>query len=172
MDNYRELQIVNSTESAIVDAEDFLRLNRYRWHVMESGKQTYIYRVRFIGGRQRNQLLSRDVTGAPRGVYVRHINGDKFDFRRSNLNMESGSICHNRHSKRAPFTVHITINSQHFYVGSWPTREIAEWVKETAAQAAISLRGARTSSGRRLSYKSIQRALDLATGREVSSKAA
>jgi hypothetical protein len=145
---------------AIVDAEDFLRLNRYRWLVMASGKQTYVYRSRLIAGRQRTLLLARAITNAPRGVFVRHLNGDAFDFRRANLKVEGGSVCENRHSKRNPFTVHITIDSKHFYVGSWPTKEWAEVIREIAQKTAARLRG------RGRSYKSIQRALDLATGRE------
>jgi hypothetical protein len=166
MKPYRELPLVNSEQTAIVDLEDYLRLNRYRWHLMRVGKYSYVYRLRCMAGRSTQIMLHHAVLDLPRGVRVRRINKETLDYRRANLKITDGSIYRNPHSKRCPFAVCITIDGKHFYVGSWPTKEWAKRARDAAAEAAKTLRG------RGLSERAIQRELDLAAGRDVRKKAA
>jgi hypothetical protein len=158
MKPYRELLLVHSDLKATVDAEDFLRLSRFRWHIQHSNGYLYVYRLECVDGRYKQLTLAHAVLDVARSVRVRRINQEGLDYRRSNLKITDGSIYSNPHSKRRPFAVCITIDQTHFYVGSWPTSEEAEQAQKIAAQEAATLRG------RGLAQEAIQRAIDLATG--------
>lgn len=78
---------VHGTVHVLLDAEDYERLSRYRWSLLQANGQLYVRR----GARLREFdqpstiLLSRAITGARPGQRVRHRNGHRLDFRRSNL---------------------------------------------------------------------------------------
>lgn len=71
---------------AIVDAEDYERLNAYKWHCTHYG-----YAKRAVsnksgkGGRQGAVYMHRVVCPAPEGMIVDHINRNSLDNRRANL---------------------------------------------------------------------------------------
>jgi hypothetical protein len=166
MSEYRELSIVNSELKAIVDAEDFLRLNQYRWRMQRSpgGKRRYLYRQYTAAGRCHRVSLAREITGAPDTIPVRFVGDNDLNYRRANLRAASGFVYRLKHLRAKPFAVQIDIDGRKFFCGSWPTEEKAEQVRIVAEQVAPILRG------RALSKKVIQRVLNLATGRESRKK--
>jgi hypothetical protein len=70
---------------AVVDDEDFERLDRYRWCLSTGG---YARRVIVEGGRRRSLLMHRELLGIenrPHSVQGDHINRDRLDNRKVNL---------------------------------------------------------------------------------------
>lgn len=78
---------------AMVDDDLFEELNRYQWRLLKSSRGTApCYAVRSEPGRHGAKvLLHRDVTKAPRGKVVDHINGNGLDNRRASLRVCSYS---------------------------------------------------------------------------------
>lgn len=74
---------------AKVDDEDYEELMKYSWQVSYSSKvkSFYAYRSKKIKGRVFKTAMHRQVTGAPKGKDVDHINHDTLDNRRSNLRL-------------------------------------------------------------------------------------
>ena len=94
MSDRRKLGIKNEEEGfglipltqgkfAIVDAEDYDRLNRYQWHACKC-KSTY-YACRVEGGK--TIRMHREIMHAPKGVIVDHINHNGLDNRKGNLRL-------------------------------------------------------------------------------------
>lgn len=73
----------NEVAVAFVDDEDYDRLTRRRWSLMQGGAHR---KVR-VGGRHRTLLMHREVAGASPGdgLLVEHVNGNRLDNRKSNL---------------------------------------------------------------------------------------
>ena len=87
--NTRLIPLGKSGKSAIVDADDFEFINRWKWQYIKSG---YANRVTNRGrGNYINVLMHRVVTSCPEGKQVDHINGNKLDNRKSNLRIVSSS---------------------------------------------------------------------------------
>lgn len=161
---------------AIVDDEAFLRLSRFHYYVQAVGKPTvFIYRnIETPGASQSGNRprisLARDVLGLTEGksIYIRYLNGNRFDCRRENLFYSQGTVCRSnqpRH-RRNPYRVAISINSRMYHLGYWPTERFAREICKLAEAVALQLRG------KRLPVSHIRRALDEATGRRVTEKAA
>lgn len=70
---------------AIVDDKDFEWLNQFKWYAMRSTNNWYASRVVKRFGNQRSILMHREITRAPVGMDVDHINHDGLDNQRSNL---------------------------------------------------------------------------------------
>lgn len=155
-----ELKLVNSGRVALVDINDYMRLARYSWR-LEGG---YVRRVHLIGGERARLPLSHAVLGVPSGRFVRFRNGDALDCRRANLRLgDEGQIRVGTSStRRSPYQVVVSIDNKKYFCGGWPTLEHAHEVRRLVAEAARTLRG------RGLSRKQIQRALNIAAGRETS----
>ena len=67
---------------ALVDDEDYERLNKYRWHYNNG----YAYRRLYDDSRKRTGMaLHRFIINAPKGMRADHINRDKLDNRKCNL---------------------------------------------------------------------------------------
>lgn len=67
---------------AIVDNDDFDKLNQWKWWVDYRG-----YAVRDVGGRKNKKriLMHRLINNTPKGLSTDHINRNKLDNRRKNL---------------------------------------------------------------------------------------
>jgi len=68
---------------AIVDAEDYEWLSRYKWHTNPSKRNGTIYAKRTVG--HSAVLMHRMIMCPPKGMVVDHINGNGLDNRRCNL---------------------------------------------------------------------------------------
>ena len=76
---------------ALVDDEDFERINKWRWHVNSSG---YAVRKDYNNGKK-TTLMHRVVLNAPDGMDVDHINHNTLDNQKSNIR-----ICTNNENMR------------------------------------------------------------------------
>jgi hypothetical protein len=76
-----------SGEQALIDEEDYPKVNQYTWHCLYSGKKKNkpYFRHSITGGSV--IFLHRLVLDAPKGQNVDHINGDSLDNRKSNLRL-------------------------------------------------------------------------------------
>ncbi len=70
---------------AIVDAEDYEGLSKYKWQVQPSANHGTWYAKRCCRGRL--ILMHREIMKAPKGKFVDHINGNGLDNRRCNLRL-------------------------------------------------------------------------------------
>jgi hypothetical protein len=66
---------------AIVDAEDYEWLSKYKWHAVDTGGKFYAYRCR----NKRSISMHRMIMGEPKGKVVDHRDGNSLNNRRSNL---------------------------------------------------------------------------------------
>jgi len=115
---------------ALVDDEDFEKLNQYKWHVYKIG---YIYaRVS-----KKYTYMHRLIMDARKGMEVDHINHDKLDNQKSNLRIctrqqnehnqkpqKNGSsqykgVCF--HKSRNKWQAMIRFNGIKQYIGCYPT---------------------------------------------------
>ncbi len=69
---------------AIVDADDYDRLNQYKWYASRNENGDY-YAKRMERGTRRQIIMHRVITEAPPGLLVDHRNHNGLDNRRSNL---------------------------------------------------------------------------------------
>ncbi len=72
---------------ALVDDEDYEELMRYKWHVGSYGPRPHAMRkVRPAEGETVTRIaMHRQITGAPKGMDVDHINHQTLDNQRANL---------------------------------------------------------------------------------------
>lgn len=133
---------------ALVDEEDFDRVNQFRWTACWS-KSTY-YAKGNVDGKQ--TLLHRFILGDKAGRVVDHRNGNGLDCRRSNLRPCTASqngqnraltrrrmrglkykgVAHSRSRRR--FVASITKDGKHYCVGSFGTEVEAARAYDLAAR--------------------------------------
>ena len=71
---------------AIVDPDDYERLNKHKWHAVNSRHTFYAERVvRVGGGRQAIIKMHREIIEIGDGKYCDHINHNGLDNRKANL---------------------------------------------------------------------------------------
>lgn len=74
---------------AIVDAEDFDRINKSRWQTLKrKGCNRFDYRaMRGVrkNGVKKTIYMHREIMGNPEGMTIDHINGNPLDNRKANL---------------------------------------------------------------------------------------
>jgi hypothetical protein len=135
---------------AIIDAEDFERLSKYKWYAkwMPDIRSFYAQRTQWIPstGKQRAIYLHRQIMGvvdAGRHIHVDHASHDTLDNRRQNLRLvdnrenqgnRSGKttgrysskytgVCWQKSSKR--WGAFIRVNRKLHYLGLFATQELA-----------------------------------------------
>lgn len=76
---------------ALIDNDDFKRINAVKWFYQKSGGAPYGYAVRWVRLTTGDKKIIRmhwDVIGKPPiGMHIDHINGNHLDNRRKNLRM-------------------------------------------------------------------------------------
>jgi len=110
---------------AIVDQEDFYRLNNFQWGA--KGEDQLIYAMRFvIEPNKKGKIVSmhREMMNAPKELLVDHRNGDTLDNRRSNLRLATRS---QNMSNRGKLKKKAT--SQ--YIGIFLEKSRGRWVVKT-----------------------------------------
>ena len=70
---------------AIVDPEDYERLNKHKWHVVRGAKTYYAVRNLRIGKKRIAIKIHREIIDPPEPLVVDHINHHGIDNRRANL---------------------------------------------------------------------------------------
>jgi len=70
---------------AIVDPEDFVRLNKYKWHVVWGAMTYYACRNSRIGKKRIAIKMHREIIDPPDHLFVDHINHHGYDNRKANL---------------------------------------------------------------------------------------
>jgi len=72
---------------AIVDPEDYERINKHKWHVQRTGRT--FYAVRRAKGRERTKgqivWMHRCIFTPPEDMYIDHINNNALDNRKANI---------------------------------------------------------------------------------------
>lgn len=137
---------------AIVDDEDFVRLNQWKWHCTSKG---YAARKITVGiGQQSIIYMHRVIMNAPANVEVDHRNegsvNNRCDNRKMNLRLASASQNkHNRkkyrnntsgykgvtfHKRDRRFHAQIEANGKHIFIGSFPTAKEAADKYDTVAK--------------------------------------
>lgn len=79
---------------AIVDAEDYDRLAKYKWCVSQSGNTFYAVRRR----RNKTVIMHREIMKAPKSLLVDHKDGNGLKNRKSNLRLCTAyqNVCNRR----------------------------------------------------------------------------
>jgi len=74
---------------AIVDPEDFERLNKYKWHLQRTSQTFYAVRRAKGHERARGQVvfMHRSILPPPEGMCVDHANNNGLDNRKANLRL-------------------------------------------------------------------------------------
>lgn len=125
---------------AIVDVEDYERLNQFLWVINKNKKQLYAKRsLPKEGGKQKSETMQQLVLKAPNGLMIDHINGNGLDNRKSNLRIVTNrQNCQNRHQtktsrfpgvswnkRRKKWESQAQINGKHKSIGFYETEELA-----------------------------------------------
>jgi hypothetical protein len=79
----KEITLYNG-KTAIVDDDDYERLSQYKYYENNKG---YAYRNLWKDKKVHAVYLHREVIGAPKGLQVDHINGNRLDNRKENLRL-------------------------------------------------------------------------------------
>jgi hypothetical protein len=70
---------------AIVDPEDFERLNKHKWYAARDTRTFYAHRHKRVGKKYVSIGMHREVIRPPRHLVVDHINHNGLDNRKANL---------------------------------------------------------------------------------------
>ena len=118
---------------AIIDSEDFERINKHKWYTFYDNWNWYAVRnIRKVNGKRTMQRMHRVIMNCPEGLEIDHRNHDTLDNRKCNLricthaqnhyNKKSqkgiskfkGVSWHKRHKKWAAY---IGLNNKDIYLG-------------------------------------------------------
>jgi hypothetical protein len=76
---------------AIIDDEDFEKLNKYKWCANKLNGIWYAMRTEYVDGKQKTIMMHRHIIDCPSEKIVDHINHDGLDNRQCNLRICSYS---------------------------------------------------------------------------------
>jgi hypothetical protein len=104
---------------AIVDADDYDRLAKRKWRCKQAGNTFYAYAFRRNANKLAMLLMHRQITDAPKGMFVDHRDGNGLNNRKSNLRLCTPA--QNAHNRCPSF------NRRSIYKGiSWH-KQIKKW---------------------------------------------
>lgn len=124
---------------ALVDDEDFIYLNQYRWNVNYDNR----YSVNYANTYNPFVLMHRIILAAPPGLMVDHIDHDGLNNQRLNLRLATNSqnqansktTCGSSkykgvswHKQSQKWQVKCRVNRKRYYLGCFPTEEEASAV--------------------------------------------
>lgn len=70
---------------ALVDDEDFERLNKFEWHANWDGRNWYITTSVWVNNNLKTILMNREILNAPKHMWIDYKNGNGLDNRKENL---------------------------------------------------------------------------------------
>ena len=132
---------------ALVDKQDFKRINQYKWHIFS--QKGYAVRDKVVNGKKKKISMHRYIMKPPKEMEVDHINGNVLDNRRKNLRIcTHQQNCSNRKginklrgfTKRKdkflkkPYCARIMVNYKNLYLGYYATPEEAAKTYDKAAK--------------------------------------
>jgi hypothetical protein len=85
--SFRKIPLTQG-QTAIVDAEDYKKLAKYKWFAAKEGRSYYARRKRKstdVGWGRCNVKMHREILEVPAGKFIDHINHNGLDNRRANL---------------------------------------------------------------------------------------
>ena len=146
----REIALTNGGV-ALIDDEDFDRVNSHPWRLGNRGYPLRKVYVRGSGARNpryKTILLHRFIAEAPAGVQVDHVNGTKADCRRSNLrccvNKENSRNMRPKtalglkgvhaHQNSRRWRARITVDGREIHLGMFDTPQLAAAAYNDAAR--------------------------------------
>ena len=88
--SYRRISL-GEGKYALVDQQDYYRLNYYNWTTKGSGERCYAVRLECDSKRMRFVSMHRAIMGRPKGLQVDHRNRKRLDNRRENLRTATNS---------------------------------------------------------------------------------
>ncbi len=99
---------------ALVDPEDFTRLNKHKWHANKAKNTCYAVRRVHLGlNKWKHIKMHREILDPPGHLFVDHINHHGLDNRKANLRPAT-------HSQNSYNRIHFTRNPSSKYKGvSW-----------------------------------------------------
>lgn len=122
---------------AIVDSEDFERLNKFKWCFCKYAKRF----IRCDNSSRKAIWMHRVINQTPDGFDTDHINGNKLDNRKCNLrtvtrsqnewnklaprNNTSGMKGVNFNKSNRKWVARISISGSYLYLGCYPTKQLA-----------------------------------------------
>ena len=97
------MKIIELTQNkvAIVDEEDYEKINVYKWCAIKCKTTWYAARNNYVSkGKQKLLRMHREILNAPLNIQVDHINGNGLDNRKENLRLCTHQ--QNQHNKKHP----------------------------------------------------------------------
>jgi hypothetical protein len=144
--NMKQIPLTNG-KMAIVDDADHEWLSQWKWSATSPNKGNKWYAARDAGGKRVS--MHRQITDAPKGMVVDHINGNGLDNRRENLRVctyRENSFNH-KLSKRSTtgymgvaldngrrYVAHLQVAGQKKRIGWFKTAEEAARARDAAAK--------------------------------------
>lgn len=80
----KTIQLIQG-QVALVDDEDFERLNQWKWHCLKRGKTFYAARSISLGEKQKRYWMHREILNTFSGFEIDHKNKNGLDNRKENL---------------------------------------------------------------------------------------
>jgi hypothetical protein len=143
---------VLASKRALVDDEDFERVNALKWRESDKGYVVRTMHTPMIGGKRKTTITSmhRFVMGAEGSSEVDHINGNPLDNRKSNLRfcshqenlMNKRNLLPNkaglqgvsyRHDLKKPWGAKIGLHGRTILIGYFSTKEAAHEAYKAAS---------------------------------------
>lgn len=140
----REIKLTQG-KVAIIDADEFNKLSKYKWSVSYNGYSYYA----ITGVDNKSIYMHRLILDAPTGINVDHINNNGLDNRKSNIrlcnqsqnmanikphkNNKSGYKGVVWHKPNKKWNAHIMVNYKAKHLGYYKTKEEAAIAYDKAA---------------------------------------
>ena len=106
---------------AIVDQDDFERLNKHKWCVVKSKNTFYARRTKRAGKKYVSIMMHRQILHPPGHLFVDHINHNGLDNRKANLRF--ATCAQNNYNRK-----HLRKNQSSKYTGvSW-RKQAKKWI--------------------------------------------